>query len=915
MTSSTTSTSTQQVLTSLIYNGIVFGAFIAGFILLRIKLKRIYTPKSSFQLINEEKKPEPLPSGLWQWFLPLLKKSDNFVIQQAGLDGYFFLRYLFIISAYCAVSILYVFPILLPINAANGNKQSGLNQLAYQDVKDPNRYYAHVFVGWIFFWCFLFIIYRELIYYTSMRQAVLATPRYAKKQSSRTVLFQTVPSQYLSEEEFTKLFDGVKRIWIARGAGNLGKLVDKRDKMAMKLEAAETSYLKKAVKSVKKMKKKNPSQIISNSIRDYIPDKKRPKHGLTIWARFFFGKKVDTIDYIKEELPKLNAEIKDLQDNHMDSQPFNSVFIEFESQYQAQIAAQIATHHIPLSMAPVHIGLEPDDVVWFNMRMFWWERLVREVGSLLAIVALIILWAFPVAFVGMVSNLTYLTNKLHWLNFIYNLPSVLLGLLTSLAPTIALSLLMSCLPVIIKIFARIHGNVSSQQISYFTQNAYFGFQVIQVFLVTTIASAATSAVTQIVENPSSAMTILASNLPKASNFYIAYIILKGMSGAGGALLQYVPLAKFYALGFLDSTARKKWNRFHKLSTMDYGKTFPVYSNLTVILFSYSIISPIILLFGAAGFFLLYVAHLYNLTYVYAEAPDARGIHYPRAIFQTLVGIYIGQVCLLGLFVVGKGWGPIVLQIVCIFVTIVVHLYLNRSFDNLIKIVPVDTMKPLDGKSDTPSFKNIYNNKNHKHTDDINELPQFPIRKYHPNNANSSSYTRSDLKSASLFSENTLDYHYDPRVKDSENIIASVPLLADGDTMKVPDAPWWKRFFLPHIYCSYKVVKSRLPAIYGLADPNERVDKDAIAHAYDYPAVSAKCPYLWVPHDPYGFSTEIIRDLEGIVEISDEGALINENAKIQVVGEPPAYEDIIEGSYESDKESSKTNPFTTPFDKN
>lgn len=89
-TATATNTSTEQVVTALVSNGGIFIAFIIAFILLRMKLKRIYEPKSSFDLINEEKKPEPLPKGLWQGIRPLLKKSDNFIIQQAGLDGYFF---------------------------------------------------------------------------------------------------------------------------------------------------------------------------------------------------------------------------------------------------------------------------------------------------------------------------------------------------------------------------------------------------------------------------------------------------------------------------------------------------------------------------------------------------------------------------------------------------------------------------------------------------------------------------------------------------------------------------------------------------------------------------------------------------------------------------------------------------------
>lgn len=888
MASSTevTSTSTQQVVTALVSNGAIFGVFISLFLLFRIKLKRIYEPKSSYQLINEEKKPEPLPAGIWQWVMPLLRKSDNFVIQQAGLDGYFFLRYIFIISAYSAISIIYIFPILLAVNATGNGDETGLNQLAYQNVTDHNRYYAHVFLSWAYYWSFLFIIYRELFFYTSMRQAVLASPRYAKKLSSRTVLFQTVPKQYLSETEFSKLFDGVKRVWIARGADNIEDLVKERQKMAMRLESSATSYLKNAVKTVEKLKMKNPSTIVDANIKTYIPDNKRPHHASNFWNKLIFRKKIDTIDYLKEEIPKINEEIKELQEDHINAEPFNSVFVEFESQYQAQVASQVTTFHAPLYMSPAYVGIEPKDVVWFNLRMFWWERLGRELGSTAAVCALVILWAFPVAFVGLISNITYLTNKLHWLKFIYNLPNVLLGLLTSLAPTVALAILMSFLPKIIRGFAVLQGSPSSQNIEHYTQNAYFAFQVVQVFLVTTITSAATSVVTQIIEEPTEAMSLLATNLPKASNFYISYIILQGMSISSGALLQISPLIVFYLLGsLLDSTPRKKYTRFTKLSSMQWGTVYPVYTNLAVIVFSYSIISPIILLFCACGYFLLYIAYLYNLTYVFSEAPDSRGINYPRALFQTMTGVYIGEVCLLGLFIVGKGWGPIVLQVIGIAITVIIHLQLNNAYDHLMTVLPVDTMKPLDGKTDTPSFKNIYGAGNDDKNNGIKELPQFPIPKYQPKNPFNNP---SDSKSG--ISDKTYQYMYDEALETPENNVVGVPLLADGDTVQVPSASYWVRFLKPHIYCSYKAVKSRLPEIYGLVDPDEIENESQLLHAYDFPAVSEQCPYLWIPEDEYGFSKQIIDELDSVIDIADRNATIDPKGKIEFTGVPPSNEE-------------------------
>jgi len=879
-------TTTSGVTTSLITNGAVFGGFLALFLLLRLKFLRIYQPKSSFDLINEEKKPEPLPKGIFQWILPLLKKSDNYIIRQAGLDGYFFLRYLFLISSVCCVAAIIIFPILLPINATGGNDNSGLDQLSFSNVANPHRFFAHAFLSWIFYFGLLYVIYRELMFYTSMRQAVLASPRYAKKLSSRVVLFQTVPDQYLSAEEFSKLFENVKKVWITRSPRELHKKVKEREKMANKLEAAENNLLKKAMSQKIKFDKKGGKFENEDDIYSYVPENKRPSHRLKFPI---FGKKVDTINYIKEELPNLNKQVMKLQLNHEDFKPFNSVFVEFNSQYSAQMAFQSVTHHTALHMSPRFIGLDPKDIVWMNMRMFWWERLIRKFGAATAITALVIFWSIPVAFVGMISNINYIIAKAPWLGFLDNLPKALFGILTSLTPTVALAVLMMLLPRFIRFMARVSGSPSTQYVEYYTQQAFFAFQIIQVFLITTISSSASSTATAIAEEPTKAMYLLSENLPKASNFYISYIILQGFTVSSGALMQIVTFIMFYVLGaLLDKTPRKKWNRFTNLGKMAWGTTYPVFTNLAVIIVTYAIISPIILLFATVGFFLVYIAYLYNLLYAFAESPDGRGMNYPRALYQTIVGIYLGEICLLGLFVVAKAWGPLVLEAIALGVTIFVHLNLNSAFDHLMNVVPVDTMKPLDGKSDTPSYQQHH----HGHTSLNDHNQQIQASKRSSKGSylapeNSSVMDRSSFRGTQYEMGDLSRFSIDNQRNGHGS---QIPLLADGDNSLIPPAPLWKRFLQPHIYLSYKVVKTRVPDIYNYADPTESTDDEYLEHAFDYPDVSKKMPYIWIPRDPMGLSSKEVDQFKGIIEISDENAFFNEKGQIYWTGPPPTYEE-------------------------
>lgn len=844
-------TSTSAVLTTLVANLVLFSIFVGSFLLLRLKFTRIYSPKSTYDLVPEEKKPEPLPKDPFRWVFILLTKPHSFIIQQCGLDGYFFLRYIFIFGLVFLFGIL-TWTVLLPINAVDGNGNTGLDQLSISNVKHRGRYYAHAFISWVFYGSVIYIIYRELFFFNSFRTAVLSSPKYAKKLSSRTVLFQMVPDSFLDQKQFCKLFNGVKRIYVLRNVRKLDARAKKRDEMALLLERATSQLLTTAVKAKLKAKKKGIAVETPEDINSWVPAEKRPRHregGL-------FSKKVDTIEYCRTHLPELDAEVTNLQHKYRAAKPKNSIFVEFENQYVAQLAYQSVVHHNPMRMSPAYTYLLPSDIDWDNMRLFWWERVTRKFLSLAAIGALIIFWSIPVAFVGVISNINTLTEKVPWLRWIQNMPDWLLGVVTGLLPTVMLALLMAVLPMFIRAMAKVHGCVSAQHVEMFTQRAYFAFLVVNGFLVTALASSATATVTKIIDNPSSALSLLASNLPKCSNFYIAYLILQGLTVAGGALFQVVGLFLYYILGTLfDTTLRKKYGRFSGLGTVAWGTTFPIFTNLVSITLAFAIISPMILLFSCVAFGLVYVAYCHNLTYVFVEGTDARGAHYPKALFQTFTGLYLGQVCLLGLFIVGKGFGPIVVQAIGLAFTIFCHYHLKDAFGRLLDVVPVDCMKPLDGVSHTVSYSGE------------SDYQRKILDKKHPGHA--------AAKAKDAAEHERVREHMEDG---AQNI---VPLLADRDFKTTESTNFLIRYLRPDVYLNYRNAKRMMPATYNIEE--EQVDDK---HAFDQPVISAKMPLLWIPRDDMGWSTQQIKENAGFVTMSDENSGFDKKGKAVYLGKPP-----------------------------
>ena len=512
-----------------------------------------------------------------------------------------------------------MWPVLFPVNATGGGGQMQLNMLSFSNVtNNVNRFYAHAGIAWIYFSRFylnkapitrlipspgfvFYMVMRESIYYVNLRQAYLLSPLYANRMSSRTVLFTSVPKDYQDEAKLRRMFGRqVKNLWMANDCKEIEELVEERDKVAMKLEAAETKLVKLATKTHLKASKKGGSSGALDGADGnvdgesgsfaarWIQPKQRPTHRL----KPIIGKKVDTINWCRSELQRLIPQIDALQSKIRAGQGtfICSVFIEFYTQTEAQAAYQSLAHHQPLHMSPRFIGINPEEIIWTNLSINWPMRVIRNIIATAIVTALIIFWAIPVAFVGTLSNIKALATGepgkpplLPWLGFINQIPPVILGVVQGLLPAILLAVLMALLPIILRLMAKIAGRPSRSSVELHVQNSYFLFQVIQVFLITTISSSASAVGVQVAQNPASALNLLSTNLPKASNFYISYFILQGLAISSGALLQIVGVILYKVLGtILDTTPRKMYKRFVTLTGIGWGTVFPVYTLLTVI---------------------------------------------------------------------------------------------------------------------------------------------------------------------------------------------------------------------------------------------------------------------------------------------------------------------------------------------
>ncbi|KAI2607305.1 DUF221-domain-containing protein [Hypoxylon fragiforme] len=828
-------------------------AYLSVFLVLRKSQRRFYAPRTYLGSVRPSERTPALPNGLFNWIGPFWRMPDVHSLQHQSLDAYLFLRFLRNLVVICFVGCCIMWPVLFPVNATGHGSAQQVDILSYSHINqatESNRYYAHAFMAWIFYGFVMYMILRENIFYINLRQAFLLSPFYANRISSRTVLFISVPNEYLDTARIRKVFgDSVKNVWINGDTEKLDDLVKERDDVAMKLEKAEVKLIKLANAERVKLSKKNkdepvdraevPADAESGSLASrWVPDKKRPTHRLG--ALGLVGKKVDTINWCRTELERLIPAVEAAQVEYRagNFKKIPSVFIEFHRQADAESAYQVLAHHQALRMTPKYIGITPGEVVWTALKVSWWQRVIRRFAVLGFITALIIFWAVPVAVVGAISNVKYLSSIsfLTWINLI---PAPVLGLISGLLPSVALSILMSLVPIIMRLCAKLSGEPSLSRVELFTQNAYFAFQLIQVFLITTVSSSASSVGAQIAANPGSVTTVLAENLPKSSNFYISYFIVQGLGFASSALSQIVGFVIFTIMyKFLAGTPRALYKKWANLSAISWGSVLPVYTNIAVISITYAAIAPLMLGFATIGLSLFYLAWRYNVFFVTDTHVDTRGLIYPRALKQLFSGIYIAELCMIGLFAASVAIGPLILMIIFLIFTILFHSTINSAIDPLLYNLPRTLGAEAEWRSidvESPGAQN-------------GEKDGSPVAKK----------------------------------------------VSSGETAVVGKKPgFFSKFLKPWQYCDYETMRKLVP--HDHIDVNNLYTEEIERNAYFPPSVGSATPLLWIPEDSMGISKQEVRDTSKVIPITDEGCTLNDKNKLEWDTEtvrPPVWEEKI-----------------------
>jgi calcium permeable stress-gated cation channel len=238
-----------------------------------------------------------------------------------------------------------------------------------------------------------------------------------------------------------------------------------------------------------------------------------------------------------------------------------------------------------------------------------------------------------------------------------------------------------------------------------------------------------------------------------------------------------------------------------------------------------------LFWSTLGLALFHLAYRYNVLFVTDTAVDTRGLHYPRALMQLFIGIYIAEVAMVGMFAISKAAGPAALMAVFLIFTLLFHLTLSKSLGPLLYSLPrsLQVQEELyqSGGETVPGM---------------------------------------DLEAETS----------ETRATNGEKLKGVLPGRGGPATGKKGN--FIAKFLKPWIYSDYATLRQMMP-VDDIAHGNSGYTEEVEAGAYYPPSVTSTVPVLWIPEDPAGVSKQEVALTSKVIPITDEGCSLNEKNKI------------------------------------
>lgn len=292
--------------------------------------------------------------------------------------------------------------------------------------------------------------------------------------------------------------------------------------------------------------------------------------------------------------------------------------------------------------------------------------------------------------------------------------------------------------------------------------------------------------------------------------------------------------------------------------------------------------------------LIYVVYRYNLMYCFESDIDTKGLLYPRALMHLIVGLYLAEICMIGLFALHEAIPQLILMVFFLIFTFLIHISINDAVSPLLFKLPrtlalhdrdlsdenddtaaggVDGQPAFDSTASRGAACDYYN---------LEEGIEEELDTAHPMDETN----ERAIEGASGLMSSVKEWV----VNRTKSKAADVELEAEAGPLSrvLGKLNWWltpdrnrdpnflMRWLHPEVYEDYDVLRRIFPADVPLTEYPD----DLLANrGYWPPEMWQPNPRLWIPRDDAHVSRQEVAHTGVVQPITDRGAWLDANGKI------------------------------------
>jgi len=387
-------------------------------------------------------------------------------------------------------------------------------------------------------------------------------------------------------------------------------------------------------------------------------------------------------------------------EDHM-NEVTDKAFVVMRTYTASTIAIQSMHSSKPGSME-VTTAPEPRDILWENVYFSKGARRARTLILEIFCLFLIAFYIIPVALVSLLVSESALVSISPRLNQLDKASHIFSAAIATVQPS-CLVLLQQLLPPLFIRTSRLQGILSFSQAQMKAFSRYFTWQVLNVFLVTSIAGSVFDTLAIIIATPESAFEMLGNSLPRMSSFFVSFVTIKTFTGLGVEISRVVSILQnaFLLIFFPYSTLRAKRSTRMAMRAIDDPGWFNQHKILAqdmlvvVISVVFAVVAPIVLIPCALFFFLSRLVWTHQFLYVYESAFETGGMFWPKIFRRFVFGLIIAQATITGQFILKDARHEAYATIALMFLTYSFLRSTRARYDATSSFLPLEVATMMD----------------------------------------------------------------------------------------------------------------------------------------------------------------------------------------------------------------------------